>query len=320
MWWQQWERSLDPCSGDYVGSAAQWDAGSRIQRKPRVLAIGFGRNGSVYVELGCRGGLFAATGSELIDQHRCDFRHAHRSRTYSVVMSVTDSGSPAIRVSVVYTIIVSGSATLSITSGAPPAGTVSVAYGGSSGFPLVASGGMAPYTWSWTAAAGSALPPGLVLSGSSITGTPTLNGSYNVTVTVTDSETQVAQTSASYTIIIGSAGPLTITSGALPNGVALAVYGDAHHLRDNQGRRVTIVFFQLTASGGSGNYTWSWAAAQGSSLPPGLGCCAHFFETGYPREGVSVNGAVFGIPTTPGTYNIVLTLTDAHNTSASASA
>ena len=240
--------------------------------------------------------------------------------SYSVVMSVTDSESPAVRVSVAYTITVSGPAMLSITSGAPPAGTVSVAYGGSSGFPLVASGGMAPYTWNWTAAAGSALPPGLVLSGSSITGTPTLNGSYNVTVTVTDSQTPAAQTSASYTIIIGSAGPLTITSGLLPNGAALKVYGDVHRLRDNLGQLVPIVFFQLSASGGSGNYTWSWAAAQGSSLPPGLGCCAHFFETGFPPEGVFVRGAVFGVPTTPGTYNVVLTLTDAQNPSARASA
>lgn len=54
-----------------------------------------------------------------------------------------------------------------------------------------AAGGTAPYTWSWAAAAGSALPPGLFLSGSNttstaITGTPSTLGTYAFTVTLTD--------------------------------------------------------------------------------------------------------------------------------------
>lgn len=67
---------------------------------------------------------------------------------------------------------------LAITSGAPPSGTQGVAYNGSQGFSPSASGGTAPYMWSWAAAAGSSLPPGLSLSTSTgaISGTPTAAG------------------------------------------------------------------------------------------------------------------------------------------------
>jgi hypothetical protein len=56
---------------------------------------------------------------------------------------------------------------------------------------ISAAGGGAPYTWSWAAATGSSLPPGIALSGSTtaaeaITGTPTTLGSYSLTMTVTD--------------------------------------------------------------------------------------------------------------------------------------
>lgn len=54
-----------------------------------------------------------------------------------------------------------------------------------------AAGGTAPYAWTWAAATGSTLPPGLALSGSTtaaeaITGTPTTLGTYSFTLTLTD--------------------------------------------------------------------------------------------------------------------------------------
>ena len=114
-------------------------------------------------------------------------------------------------------ITVSASSSLAITSGAPPNGTVGSDYSGSrkicrataclfiGGFPFTASGGVRNYTWSWAAATGSSLPPGLVLATIGfIGGQATTAGAYNVVVTVTDSESPAAHVSANYAINIAS--------------------------------------------------------------------------------------------------------------------
>ncbi len=153
--------------------------------------------------------------------------------------------------------------TITITSGAPPNGFVGADYDfrkgqvscemGSpgctciliglnifycfkvvfaSGFTLTATGGVSPYSWAWAAAANSSLPPGLNLTQGVISGTPTTAGSYNVVVTVTDSESPPAQGSANYTIDISAAGsanavplinlPLSPTAVA-PSGAAFTL-------------------------------------------------------------------------------------------------
>jgi probable HAF family extracellular repeat protein len=130
-------------------------------------------------------------------------------------------------------VTVISTATLTITSGAPPNGNVGVAYdtregdvrcmmgspgcrcvpvglniyscykfGTVSSFPLTASGGLNPYSWSWLPAANSSLPPGLTILNGSISGTPTAAASYNVIVTVTDSAS--AHASANYTVTINA--------------------------------------------------------------------------------------------------------------------
>ncbi len=53
--------------------------------------------------------------------------------------------------------------TLAITSSNPPAGAALTPYAGD-GFALTASGGQAPYHWSWVAATGFSLPAGLTIS------------------------------------------------------------------------------------------------------------------------------------------------------------
>src|SRR6266568_3334265 len=107
---------------------------------------------------------------------------------------------------------------LAITSAAPPSGGVGTTYAGS-GFSLTASGGIAPYHWSWTAASGTSLPAGLTLSTSGlISGTPQVASTYNVTVTVSESSSSHWQVSADYKIAIAGTLVLTITSGAPPNG------------------------------------------------------------------------------------------------------
>uniref|UniRef100_UPI002FD97E70 Ig domain-containing protein n=1 Tax=Dissulfurispira sp. TaxID=2817609 RepID=UPI002FD97E70 len=82
----------------------------------------------------------------------------------------------------------------SITPTSLPNGRINLAYS----VTLQGSGGMPPYTWSWTGN-----PPGLSLNSSTgqITGTPTTPGVYNSTVTLTDSCPQ--SISRTYTIAIG---------------------------------------------------------------------------------------------------------------------
>jgi len=218
--------------------------------------------------------------------------------TYNVVITVADSHSPAAQKSSTYPIKVAAGA-LVITSGAPPAGTLGAAYA-SGGFPLTASGGSEPYSWSWAPAAGSALPPGLTLSKATISGTPTTAGTYNVVITVADSQNPSVQTPANYTITVYDQ-QLTITSTP-PGGTALAPYGSLHFIYVGGIRRYYTAF-SLSASGGSGSY-----AFRSSTLPPGLGCCSHTFG-GIPNRFL-VRNIIWGRPTTPGAYQVSLTVTD----------
>jgi hypothetical protein len=200
---------------------------------------------------------------------------------------------------------------LSITSGALPDGRVGAAYGANgSGFTLAASGGVAPYVWTWSAAAGSSLPPGLNLSGSAIAGAPTTKGSFAVVVRVTDSASPPSQTTANSAVNVFDLP--SITSGPLPDGRAGTSYGSIHTLKLLNGSSFNAVFFLLAASGGTGSFpSWNWEAAQGSSLPPGLTCCSHtFISPGFSHHMVPVNSSIAGKPTQPGTFHVVVTVAD----------
>ena len=117
---------------------------------------------------------------------------------------------------------VSGSKSLTITSSAPPNGTVGLNYSGSmkvcrgqmclftGGFQLMGSGGLSPYSWTWAPANGSSLPPGLLLSNGFIAGAPTTIGTYKVVVTLADAESPAAQVNASYIIEV-AANPQAVT-------------------------------------------------------------------------------------------------------------
>jgi len=225
-------------------------------------------------------------------------------------------------------------APLVITSGPPPAGTTGSAYAGGSGFSLTAAGGLAPYVWRWAAAANSSLPPGLTLSNSSISGTPTTRGSYNVIVTVADSESPPVQKSVSYPINIDTSSPsLEITSSVPPSGTVGLNYGSSFnclwspvlgwHLAciscdpsvagscpstpcptpiGSPKHCFEFAGFSFTATGGVVPYIW-----RASGMPPGL--------TLDPSS-----GEVNGIPTSAGSYYVSVMLSDSESPPAQATA
>lgn len=228
-------------------------------------------------------------------------------------------------------------APLLITSGIPPTGIPGAAYAGGSGFALIATGGVAPYTWSWLAAASSSLPPGLTLSNSSIVGTPTTAGAYNVVVSVRDSASPASTKSANYVVSINM--PLEITSGGPPSGTVGASYGllgtayfscvwspvlgwhwactpcnpavpgscpatpcrGISLKRCLQTQQVPMGFI-FTASGGTSPYNWS-----ATDVPAGL------------ELNVST-GKLSGTPTTAGSYSINVTVSDSESPPVEASA
>jgi len=198
---------------------------------------------------------------------------------------------------------------LSITSGQPPNGVVGSGYNphevrvclepqpppGSrclkwgekleSFFPLTSSGGVTPngVTWSWVAAPGSSLPPGLTIAsgGDEITGTPSAGsvGAYNVVITVADTGTPPAQTSANYSITINNPpAPVVNTTPAPQQGVENAPYT-----------------YTFTASGAQ-PFTWSESGA----LPNGLAFS-------------DATGVLSGTATVLGSFPITVTVTDQYN-------
>ncbi|MGD0890571.1 MAG: putative Ig domain-containing protein [Terracidiphilus sp.] len=200
--------------------------------------------------------------------------------SFSVVLKVADSVSNTTATETLPLTITYP--TLSVTTKSLPNGLLNAAY---APVTLAASGGSdnsSNYSWTWAAASGSSLPAGLNLSTAGIlSGTPTAGGAFSVVVTVKDS---VSNTSASATLALTVAYPaLTIPTTALPNGILNATYTP----------------YTLTATGGSdntANYSWTWAAAAGSSLPPGMS--------------LSAAGVLSGSPTSGGSYSVVLTVAD----------
>ena len=131
-------------------------------------------------------------------------------------------------------------ATLQVTTGSLPGGTVAIGYGAT----LSATGGTPPYTWSL---ASGNLPTGLKLSSSgTFSGTPTTVGSYSFTIQVNDA----GGDSVSRAFSISIAPLVSILTASVPNSTVGLAYSAT-----------------LTASGGTHPYTWSLAAG---SLPAGL--------------------------------------------------
>ena len=137
------------------------------------------------------------------------------------------------------------------------------------------NGGWAPFAHSVSA---GSLPPGLSQDPATgaITGTPTTQGIYSATLRVTDADGSTATMAFNVSV----AGDLSITGSAPNYGTTTVAYtGD-----------------NLASAGGTAPYSWSVAAG---SLPPGLSLNTS-------------SGDISGTPTTPGSYEATVRVTDAN--------
>ncbi|MFG2060215.1 Ig domain-containing protein [Micromonospora sp. NPDC048871] len=159
-------------------------------------------------------------------------------------------------------------ATVTITSGAPQ----SPRYLGQTYavHTVEATGGTAPYALSVSA---GSLPPGMLVVGNSLGGSPTTAGSYTFTLRMTDAEGEFAEQTATIEV---REPQIDITSGAPRSPRYL-------------GR--TYAIHTVEATGGTAPY----ALSVSGSLPPGM---------------LVVGNSLGGSPNTAGTYRATLRMTD----------
>ena len=150
---------------------------------------------------------------------------------------------------------------------------------------VYATGGLEPYSWSYT----GTLPPGLSFAEVSscyvLSGTPTTAGSYTFTVKVQSSGYSDIVASEECTVVIESDAPTypdPVISGTL---TATGTTGTSYSS-------------SLTATSGTSPYSWSYTG----DIPSGLS----FTDNG---ETYTLSGT----PTTAGVYSFTVNLTDAHH-------
>ena len=154
-----------------------------------------------------------------------------------------------------------------------PNGTVGAAYNQV----VSATGGTAPYTFSVSS---GALPTGLLLNPATgaITGSPTVAGTFNFTITAIDAAG--CRGSRPYSIVIAAPGcpVIALTPGTLPPGVTGSAYAQS-----------------VAGTGGTAPYTY---LVSSGALPTGL--------TLNPAT-----GAISGVPLQPGLFSFTIRATDA---------
>ena len=191
--------------------------------------------------------------------------------TYNFTVTATDNfGQTGSRA---YTVTIAAP-TLTMT---PAAGTLTAPYGAAYSQVFTASGGSNTFSYAIT----GALPAGLTFSGNTISGTPTVPGSYPITITATDTVLTGAgapfSVANNYTLNV-PAPTITVNPATLPNPVAGTAYGQT-----------------ITVTGGVSPYT---VAVTAGALPSGLT--------------LTSAGALFGTSFQVGTFNFTVTGTDAN--------
>jgi hypothetical protein len=183
-------------------------------------------------------------------------------------VKVTDSANSTATANLSVTIY----AGLTVTTASLPSADAGTAYSQT----LAAAGGAGGYTWSVTNGQSSLTATGLSVSGAGVVSATTLvAGTASFTVKVTDSASNTATQTLSVTV--NSA--LSITTTALPSGIAGTAYSQT-----------------LAAGGGGGGYTWSVTSGASSLSALGLS--------------VSSGGVVSATSPTQGTASFTVKVTD----------
>jgi predicted outer membrane repeat protein len=188
------------------------------------------------------------------------------SFTVTAADSSTGAGAP-FTASIGYSVTITVPPPITIAPATLAAATVASGYG----VTLVASGGTAPYTFALTA---GALPAGLSLSSAGVlSGTPSAGGTFNFTVTATDSTPRSGSQAYSLTV---NAPTIALSPITLPGGTYNAAYSQT-----------------LSASGGTAPYS---IAVFTGALPAGIT--------------LSSAGVLSGTPTATGPFSFTATATD----------
>ncbi|MBD7923830.1 putative Ig domain-containing protein [Xanthomonas bonasiae] len=194
------------------------------------------------------------------------------SGSFNFTATATDSGGSPTSGNRAYALVVA-SPTLTLPATTLAGGTAGQAYTAAIN---PATGGIAPYTYTLSA---GALPAGVTVNSATgaLSGTPTVAGNFNFSLTATDSTTGSAgQASQSYSLNIVSP-TLTIAPPTLPAGAIGTAYSQT-----------------LSASGGTAPYSYAISAG---ALPGGLT--------------LTTGGVLSGTPTVAGSFAFTVSVTDA---------
>ncbi len=200
-----------------------------------------------------------------IQDSMLDYKVPGTSGTQTVLVHVFDWSGNA-RPDMTYSLQVNGAVDpLATPSISLASGIVGKAYSQT----LSHTGGAGTVSFSVTS---GSLPPGLTVSGSTVSGTPTSTGNYSFTMQATDQSTPPQQATASLSLAVANA--LSITTTQVPDGTVGTPYS-----------------FKFTSTGGLPPIYWTCYL-----LPPGLV--------------MNVDGTVSGNPTQSGTFSFPVTVND----------
>ncbi|MGD0587521.1 MAG: PKD domain-containing protein, partial [Thermoplasmata archaeon] len=199
--------------------------------------------------------------------------------TYTVSVFATDSngGDSSVVTSANYVV----DALPTVTTPAPSLASGHLDVGQSVTFTTSASGGSGSYTYTWTQSSGN-FGCNLASTTDTMACTPTVAGTYTVSVHASDSNGGLSTTVASSSFTVDTLPTTTTPSPSVASG----------HL--DVGQSIT---FTTSASGGSGGYTYTWTQSSAN-----FGC-----------DLASVGGTMACVPTVGGTYTVSVFAIDSNS-------